>query len=343
MKKIVFISILLTAQCMNSIAAETTESTEKKQINYLPSIHGVVRARWEVETDDSYNRFEVRNARVALNGNIAPTIDYLVQADFCDQGKIKILDAWGGIQIIKGLKFRAGQFLMPIGIEPLRAPAAYIFANRAFVGKQMCNARGVGAELAYTPPTTAPLTLKAAVYNAKSVADHDVWEHSPAFSASALWQVRHVGINVGFQSSVPAAGRVNLTDAAIIFKSGRWNAEAEYMYKHYTHHYSKAAHGYSVFGDYIMPVKAGVFNQLSFQGRFDGMTAHNSGDLTSEGSLCDDMPARNRITVGSTLSYVQNKLQTHIRLNYEKYFYHHDVAVPVGQGDKVAVELAVSF
>jgi len=342
MKKIVFIFILLSLQSSYGSAEEMPNSSDTKKTSYLPTIHGVVRPRWEIETKDAYNRFEVRNARVSMSGNIIPAIDYLVQVDFCDQGKIKILDAWGGITVTKGLKVRAGQFLMPVGIEPLRAPAAYIFANRAFIGKQMCNARGVGAEIAYTLPVI-PLTMKAAVFNPTSVADHDVWTRTPTFSASVLWQLHAFGLNVGFQSSVPPAGRINLTDAAIIYKSGRWNVEGENMYKHYTHRYASASHGYSVFGDYNFPINAGIFNRLSFQTRFDGMTAHNSGDLTDDGNLTADMPARNRITVGSTISHIQQKLHADIRINYEKYFYHHDVSVPTGQSDKVVVELAVSF
>lgn len=342
MKKIV-LSILLCVQVFYVSASESPGETEVKKIDYLPAVHGVIRSRWEMETENGENRFEVRNARVALSGNILPAVDYLVQADFCDQGKIKILDAWGGIKIAEGLKLRAGQFLMPVGIEPLRAPAAYIFANRAFIGKHMCNARGVGAEVAYAVPSVTPITVKAAVFNPASVSDHDVWEHSPSFSASALWQIGAVGLNAGFQSSVPAAGRTNITDAAVIFKTGRWNIEAEYMYKHYVHSYSRPAHGYSVFGDYCLPVSAGVFNRLSFQGRFDGMTAHNSGMLAADNTLSEDMPARNRITLGATVGHVKQKIHADIRLNYEKYFYHSNVDAPRGEGDKVVVEFVVSF
>lgn len=342
MKKIV-LSILLCVQVFYVSALDSSGETEVKKIDYLPAVHGVVRSRWEMETENGENRFEVRNARVALSGYILPAVDYLVQADFCDQGKIKILDAWGGIKIAEGLKFRAGQFLMPVGIEPLRAPAAYIFANRAFIGKHMCNARGVGAEVAYAVPSATPITVKGAVFNPASVADHDVWEHSPSFSASALWQIGAVGLNVGFQSSVPAAGRTNITDAAVIFKTGRWNIEAEYMYKHYVHRYSRPAHGYSVFGDYCLPVGGGVFNRLSFQGRFDGMTAHNSGMLAADNALSEDMSARNRITLGTTVSHVKQKIHADIRLNYEKYFYHSNVDAPRGEGDKVVVEFVVSF
>lgn len=343
MKKIAILSIIAFTQCLSGAASEPSEAKSGGVVSYMPAIHGVIRTRWEMETEDGRNRFEVRNARLALSGNILPSVDYQIQTDFCDQGKIKILDAWGGIKLAEGLKLRAGQFLMPVGIEPLRAPAAYIFANRAFIGKQMCNARGVGAELAYIVPAVSPLTLRAAVFNSTSVAGHDVWNHSPAFSASALWQIKSIGINVGFQSAVPEAGRTNIVDGAVIFKSGRWNVESEYMYKHYTNGYSGAAHGYSVFGNYALPVSLGEFNRLSFQGRFDGMTAHNSGALGDSGELTPDMPARNRITVGSTLSSVHGKIHADVRLNYEKYFYHHDVVAPVGQDDKVAVELVVSF
>ncbi len=342
MKKIV-LSMFALLQAMWAVADDGAAGPDGKSVSYMPQVHGMIRSRWEMETETGDNRFEVRNARLALSGNIIPAIDYLVQTDLCEQGKIKILDAWCGVKLAEGLKIRAGQFLMPVGIEPLRAPAAYIFANRAFIGKQMCAARGVGAEVAYVVPSELPVTVKGAVFNPASVADHDVWSHSPAFSASALWQIRSVGINVGYQSAVPEAGRTNIADAAVIFKSGRWNVEAEYMYKHYTHGYSRPAHGYSVFGNYWLPLRAGELNRLSFQGRFDGMTAHCAGELESDGSLAMSQPARNRITVGTTIGCFRQKVHADLRLDYEKYFYHHDAVAAAGQGDKVVVEFVVSF
>lgn len=48
-------------------AAESADSLAR----YLPEIHGAMRGRWEILTDDGRNRFQLRNARVILSGNLA--------------------------------------------------------------------------------------------------------------------------------------------------------------------------------------------------------------------------------------------------------------------------------
>lgn len=338
MKKIVLLVCFCTLGC--AIGAKT--STDQERFDYIPKLSGVIRARWEGETRADYSRFAVRNARVALSGAISPTIDYMVQADFCDLGKIKMLDAWGRLKLYDGLAIRAGQFLMPVSVEALRAPADYIFANRSFMGKQLCNARGVGAELSYRLPLQ-PLVLKAAAFNITSVADHNTWNRTVAVSGSVAYTLGYVTLCSGFQSTKPQYVRINIWDGSATWSCGRWLVEGEYMNKSYNGVGYRSCNAWSFFADYRIPIAAGMFNQLSFQGRFDGMTDHSSGSAGAAGTLVTDDPARNRVTVGSTISYIHAPLHADIRLNYEKYFYHHGVAVATGAGDKLVVEFVVKF
>lgn len=74
------------------------------------------------------------------------------------------------------------------------------------------------------------------------------------------------------------------------------------------------------------------------------MTDHSNAIRNSEGLLTTNDPARNRITVGATISYIKSKnLFLDIRANYEKYFYHHDVTTTPGTGDKALIELVLRF
>lgn len=125
--------------------------------------------------------------------------------------------------------------------------------------------------------------------------------------------------------------RANLIDGAIGWSRDRWTVEGEYMHEHFTHHDYAECHAYNFFADYRMPVKAGIFNRLSFQGRFDGMTRNV------------DEPSRNRVTVGSTLTYVHGKMFADLRANFEKYLYHDNQRGPQGQRDKVVVEMVIRF
>lgn len=313
-----------------------------ERVDYRPNVHGTVRTRWEMETATGDNRFQVRNARLSVDGRIAPAIDYFLNTDLCDRGKMKILDAWARIGIADGLRFQAGQFRMPFGVDPFRGPHTYIFANRSFIGKQVCNVRAVGAKLSYTFPQI-PLTVEAGAFNPTPIGDHSVWQRRLAYAGKAEYRWGNVKMSAGMQSLRPDGVRINLLDGAVTWTSGRWIVEGEYMNKHYTRRTHPSCHAYNVFADYHMPLRAGVFNRLSFQGRFDGMTAHSSGTRDDNGQLVTDDAARNRITLGSTISYNRKSVYLDLRANYEKSFFHSGVDIPQGVGDRLVLELVLRF
>lgn len=329
-KSTVLSYILLTATALGAVAAE-------KDFSYMPDFHGVLRTRWEMDTRSGAQRFQVRNARVSMAGRIAPSVDYFFQTDLCDAGKMKILDAWGRFRIVRGLTVQAGQFRMPFGVEPFRAPANYIFANRSFIGKQVMNYRAVGAKVAYTLPRT-PLTLEAGVFNPTSIGDHNVWSKTAAWSAKALWRLpAGFAISAGYASIQPAQTRANLIDGCLTWENSHLLIAGEYMYKHYCCNAHKEAHSYAAFIDWHIPVKAGIFNQWSLQGRVDGMTDHFE---LATGKKDTFNPERHRATIGTTLTYRYKALHADIRLNYENYF---DGKGCAATTDRFVTELVVRF
>lgn len=338
LKKTIFTAILFisTVQFSNAEKADSTFS-------YIPNIHGIFRGRFEASTIESDYRFQVRNARLKLDGKIAPFADYFFQVDLCDRGSIKILDAWARIKPTKSFGFQAGQFRMPFGVDPFRSPGNYYFANRSFIGKQVCNYRAVGAK-AMWQSEQLPLTVEAGAFNPATISDHTTWHNKLAYATKLTYRVGNVSLATGFQSVAPDRIRANSTDAAVTWNHDRWIIEGEYMYKHFTHDSHKATHAYNLFADYHMPIKAGFFNRLSFQGRFDGMTDCSSCIRNEEGCLITDYPSRNRITIGSTISYIRSKnINLNLRINYEKYFYHDNYTPSADNGDKAVVELVVNF
>lgn len=337
--------LILAAMTPAGVRAAQNEEGKEKGFSYVPEIHGALRARYEMDLHGDGSRFQVRNARVSLAGKIAPTIDYFAQTDLCDRGKMKILDAWGRIGITQGLAFQAGQFRMPFGTDCFRAPSNYIFANRSFIGKQMCNVRAVGAKLSYTLPVAAgqSLSVEGGAFNPTSIADHDVWVKELSYAAKVAYAVGNVKVATGMQSIEPDSVRTNLWGASVTWTPGRWTLEGEYMNKHYTHSAHRAAHGWVVWADYALPVKAGVFNRASFQARWDGMTPHSDGNRNESGVLTPTHQARNRITAGATLTYAYKALRCDVRLDYEKYFYHSGAVVAAGDGDKICAEMVIRF
>lgn len=336
----------LTLLLLSILTAMPVAAVETKQnVDLTPQLHGVIRPRWEMDTKGGENRFQLRNARLSVNGMLAPEIDYYFQADFCDRGKILFLDGWGRIAITPALKFQAGQFRIPFGTDCFRGPGNYIFANRSFIGGTMNNVRGVGAKLSYTfaLPESSSLLVEAGAFNPTTITDQNIWVKKMAFGGKALYSVGNVKLAAGAETLIPDSVRINSLTASATWTCGRWTVEGEYLNKHYVNNAHKAAHGYNFFADYAFPVNAGVFNRASVQARFDGMTAHSNGLRNDLGLLSTTHSARNRITVGGTLSYNYKAIHCDLRLDYEKYFYHHDATVPVGDGDKICAEMVIKF
>lgn len=326
-----------------AVATSFASSSDSEKIDYTPHIHGVLRTRLEVNTTDGEYRFQVRNARLSLDGKIAAWADYFIQTDLCDQGKMKILDAYARISPSRNFFFQAGQFRMPFGVETFRAPATYIFANRSFMGKQMCNYRAVGAKAGYKF-SHLPLGIEAGIFNPSAIGDHTGWHKDLAFASKLWYKLSNVTFTTGFQSIHPSSVRANLIDASVAWHTSRWQVEGEYMYEHYVHHAHTPAHSYVFFADYRMPIHAWKFNRLSFQARFDGITAHSSAIPDTNGILITDNPARNRLTLGSTISYIHTKnIWLDIRANYEKYFHHSTTTLTSDLGDKALLELVLRF
>lgn len=333
--------LILTLPCLSVIkAADAADG-----FSIVPNIHGAIRARYEMATGNGMagdERFQVRNARFTIDGHLAPSISYFVQTDLCDRGKIKILDVYGRVDLSRKLNIQAGQFRLPFGTDVYRAPINYIFNNRSFLGKTMCNHRGVGARLSWLPLQN--LTLEAGAFNPTTMADHEVWVRRLSYAGRAILHASDFTFSTGAMTLIPDGTRVNLTGASAGWKSGRWQAEAEYMLKHYTHSDFRDAHAWVIWGNYAMPIKLGVFNQASFQGRVDGLTDHSNGIHDSDGLLCVTDPSRSRLTLGSTISYIYRNVHADFRINYEAYFYRHDIrpSSPT-EASKVSAELVIRF
>lgn len=325
--------VVLTSTILLSAIASLADS-----ISYVPEFHGVVRTRWEIETESGKSHFQVRHARISADGHIAPFLGYFIHADFCDKGAFKILDAYTNILPAKGLKLQAGQFRMPFGVETFRAPLNYYFADRAFMQKDMCNYRRVGFSASYNLPVRIPILLEAGAFNNASIADHTKWSKSYAFSGKASLTLGEFKVSGGAMGVKPDAKRLYMYDAAVEWQHRNLYAAAEYMNQHYAGGIYDDSHSWSAMLDYHHPMRSRIFNQWSVQGRFDGITRYWDG-FSGSGL----QPGRNRITVGGTLTYKWKILFADLRLNYEKYFYKSGVTAPEGLGDKVVAEFVVRF
>ncbi len=333
--------ILLSA-IMWLIIPAAVFAQEKSQ--YIPDIHGTIRAKYEYEPPVGKGRFEIRNARIGLEGMIIPVVRYKAEIDLSDEGTIKMLDAYVRLQPNRTWKFTFGQMRVPFSIDAHRSPHLQYFANRSFIAKQVGNVRDVGASAGWTLSKSIPVVLECGIFNGSGLAGQkDYWTSNCNFSLKAqtmLWNK----INITLSMQKANAGDVNtyLYDAGAYFQTLRWHIETEYLRKHYAHNSFKAVDAVDAFAVYRLPLQKGL-TAISFLGRYDYMSDHSKGKLHDDGNLGIDDAERHRFTGGVTLSLGKKSLQADIRVNYEHYFYARNVVPAISEQSKAVVELAVHF
>lgn len=321
-----------------SITAQDTKNP------YVPEIHGTIRAKYEYEPDISEGRFEIRNARMSVEGKIIPVVRYKAEIDLSDEGAIKMLDAYIRLQPGDRLKFTFGQMRVPFSIDAHRSPHLQYFANRSFIAKQVGNVRDVGAAAAWTFGVDAPVTLEGGIFNGSGLTNQkNFWTSDYNFSFKSqicLW--RQLNIVLSCQKAGASDVNTYMYDGGVYWENSRWHIEAEYLRKHYAHHAFTPVNAVDVFGAYRLPLKKSNM-ALSFLGRYDYMSDHSKGVKDENGLLKTDDPERHRLTGGLTLSMGKGALQADIRLNYEQYFYNKDAVPSISEQNKIVLEFVAHF
>ena len=317
---------------VSAFAQVNDEVVDAKKINKtkmdaqenLTSNHGTIRAKYEYQTATDESRFQVRNARFSLTGNVLPIVAYKAEIDLSDQGKIRMLDAYTRIFPIKHVNFTIGQMRVPFTIDAHRSPHVRYFANRSFIGKQVGDVRDVGATVAYTrKDAVLPFILEGGLFNGSGLTEQKEWQKTLNYSLKGqFWFAKGWNLTLSTQMMKPAEVRVNMYDAGIYYETDRFHIEAEYLYKTYGHDSFKNMHSINSFAVYDIPLPK-FFHKMSFLARYDMMTDHSDGIVMSEtesGKLAITDYARHRLTGGLTFSFSKSFVAD-IRLNYEKYFY----------------------
>ncbi len=93
-------------------ALKAKESAWDKVIKALPKISGYVMARYTYNGDES--TFRLRRVRLTFSGDIAPKLDYKLQAEL---SSFKLLDAYFNYKPFEQFKVKVGQFKVPFSIE----------------------------------------------------------------------------------------------------------------------------------------------------------------------------------------------------------------------------------
>lgn len=311
---------------------------------FIPEIHGTVRAKYEYEPQIDKGRFEIRNARLSVEGKVIPIVRYKAEIDLSDEGSIKMLDAYIRLQPMDALKFTFGQMRVPFTIDAHRSPHLQYFANRSFIAKQVGNVRDVGASVSWKFNDRMPVTLEGGIFNGSGLTNQkNFWTDNYNFSFKAQTTIaRQFNITLSCQKANAGDVNVMMYDAGAYWQSQRWHIEAEYLRKHYSDGSFTPVNAIDAFAAYRIPLKKGL-NAISFLGRYDYMSDHSNGTKDESGNLKIDDPERHRLTGGVTLSLGKESLQADIRLNYEQYFYNKGVTPAISEQNKIVLEFVAHF
>jgi hypothetical protein len=329
------------------LPATAQEGAQERESAVSVKLTGTIRTKFEYQPGESNARFSVRTARVGIGGKVYNRLDYKMEIDLSDEGRIRMVDAYVGAKIYRGLSFNLGFMRVPFTIDAHRSPHLQLFANRSFIAKQVGSVRDVGATIGWKTETRIPLNLQLGMFNGSGLPENlqSYWTRSFNYSAKVqagvLPSLTLVG---GYQSTKPGPVRIHMFDAGVTWRSGRWLAEGEYLRKEYGGAFN-GVNSVDAFASYGIPLTRGPFKRISFLGRWDFMNDHSDGRADETGRLLMDDAERHRATAGVTFS-LGLPFTADIRLNYEKYFYRHDLSptlVGPSDHDKIVVELMAHF
>ena len=344
-KRIIFIVSLMLCTAFPVMAGDDGDKVDLK-----PKVHGTIRGKYEYQTEEGEGRFQVRNARVSLDGDITKVVSYKVEIDLSDEGQIKMLDTYVRLKPVRSLDFTIGQMRAPFTIDAHRSPHLQYFANRSFIAKQVGNVRDVGASLGYSFNVGFPIKLEAGMFNGSGLTNQkDFWTNNINFSAKAqLFFPRGFNLTLSTQKIKPDNVSVMMYDAGAYYHAHGWHVETEYLYKHYADDAFKAVHAVDAFVSYDIPLRKCFFKKISPLIRYDYMSDHSDGmryldgEENTAGALVVTDYQRSRVTGGLTFSLAL-PFVSDIRLNYEKYFYRDGAIAKPSECDKIVIEFMTRF
>lgn len=310
------------------------------------TIQGTLRGKYEYQTEEQEGRFEVRTARVSVTGDLTPLVSYKAEIDLCDEGSIKMLDAYARIKPARDWKFTIGQMRVPFTIDAHRSPHEQYFANRSFIAKQVGNVRDVGLTVGYNFDAGFPIVVEAGLFNGSGLTGQkDFWTKSVNYSAKMQFLFpKGIGLVASTQKIHPNGNDIYMYDLGLYYHTSRLHLEAEYLYKTYSHQAYDDVHSVDAFASYTFPLKHDkwLVKSISPLVRYDYMTDHSDGSRGDDNKLYTTDHQRSRLTGGVTFSLAK-PFVSDIRLNYEKYFYKNGVTPKTSERDKIVLEVMTRF
>lgn len=356
------------------------DTTRTARVSYVPKIDGAVKVKLEVDLQDAAYRFNVRNSRFGVRGNVSKSMYYRIQVDFNNEGKISILDSYVGYTI-GGFDAKLGQQQYHFSTDLDRGPTTNMFANRSFLAKYLTSyygsevsdgkivsyvktlgSRDLGLSMSYRFKTDVPLNLIAGVFNGSGT-------NNPEWGKRVNLMGRiELGGDKGLQGSVayyhgysPQHVKVEEQNGTFVtedfeqklrmvggelrYTRGGLLLEGEYARRYLCMEGATAMMATALVQGYYrfqLP-KCPTIDYIAPIARWD--MGNNVDYLNVQNKLRETFEA-NRITVGVNIGFGTKWIQSEIRLNYEKYLLKEQPSDFWGNKllhDKFTLEVVASF
>lgn len=318
------------------------EKDKMQPSDYIPQIHGTIRGKYEYSPQLYASRFQVRNARFSITGNVHQMVAYKAEIDLSDKGKTKMLDAYVRVLPIKGLSFTLGQMKVPFSTDNLRSPHNYYFANRSFIAKQMTGLRDVGFSASYNAKEYVPISLTLGIFNGTGLYQQSEWQKQMNYSARLEYiACKYFRLDFNWKMVQPEDLTMNLFDMNMQADFYGVHLEAEAIYKVYEKNIFAPSYGFTGMANYDIKLPK-IFDRISILARYDMMNNNSLGNSYDDGNYKIDNWARQRITTGVTL-HLAKPILAELRINYEKYFYDDWTHANESEQDKIVIELVARF
>lgn len=328
LKKVFLLTpVFLITLCVTAEAQTDTLGMLKK---WIPNVTGVIKAKFEYNSSTGKGRFDVRNARFGMKNNIGKHFGYRFEIDFCDEGKIKMLDAYVSFIPVKNLNITLGQMKATFSTEYMLNPADFEFSNRPFIDKRICkDLRDIGFRLSYKYEGLVPFEVLGTIMNGTGV-NNPEWTSRFAYGGRAV-----VGPFKGFTVQLNYFGGIisdfptQMQDYGLRYEYKNFVFNSEYAQKTIT----------DTSGSYTQnSMFAYVLYRFFFQkGMIRDVVPAVRYDFFSQ-NMRSGIIEPQRLTAGITLGFYKYNF-ANIRFNYEKYFYR----TQTNLDDKFTVEFIARF
>lgn len=237
---LIFCSLLL-----NSIFAQTTQKDSLLVASKKIKLSGYTHVRYQYLMDTSkISAFDIRRARLALNGGLTDKIDYRFFAEFGGSVPPQLLEA---IFIYKfhgeQFKFSAGQMLIPLGNDIICSETKMESINRAILSETLGargndvignqNARDIGVQLSgilKTKDARPYLNYAAGVFNGAGINKFDNNKDKAIAGRVIVSPINNLWFGGSYYNGSSRWG-----DSITIDKNrDRYGLELEYKYKAFT-------------------------------------------------------------------------------------------------------------